>query len=75
MTTKIPRVNVTFDAQKLALLSTLAKENNQSLSHFIKELALEALEQREDLFLAKLALQRDAENDNQTLISHESAWS
>ena len=59
MATKNPRINVTFEQATVGLLSQLAQQQKTSVSSLVKELALEALEMREDLYLSKLAQERD----------------
>lgn len=72
MATLHPRLNITFDPEKAAILADLAKRNHQSISAVAKELILEALERREDMALSALAEQRDSEN--QKKVAHEDAW-
>jgi hypothetical protein len=72
MATKHPRRNITFDAQTDAVLAFLAKQENKSVSAVTKELVLEALDRREDLFLSTLAEQR--ESKAQKRIPHDKAW-
>ncbi|AAY62124.1 hypothetical protein RFEPED_1096 [Rickettsia felis str. Pedreira] len=69
---KSPRVNVTFEPVISTLLSNLAVQENKSLSSLVRELTLEALEMREDLFLSKVAKKLDKENAK--TYSHEEAW-
>ncbi|QQV75697.1 hypothetical protein H6P87_01261 [Rickettsia tillamookensis] len=69
---KSPRVNVTFEPVISTLLSNLAVQENKSLSSLVRELTLEALEMREDLFLSKVAKKLDKENVK--TYSHEEAW-
>ncbi len=69
---KSPIVNVTFDPVISTLLSNLAVQENKSLSSLVRELTLEALEMREDLFLSKVAKKLDKENAK--TYSHEEAW-
>jgi hypothetical protein len=59
MTTKNPRINVTFEQETVSFLSSLAKHEHKSLSSIVKELALESLERREDKKLSELALELD----------------
>jgi uncharacterized protein (DUF1778 family) len=72
MPTKNPRVNVTFEEATLRVLAHAASHENKSLSSFVKELALEALEMREDLYLSKLAEKLD--KDQEKTYSHIQAW-
>ncbi|GAA5252033.1 DUF6290 family protein [Candidatus Rickettsia kedanie] len=69
---KSPRVNITFEPVISTLPSNLAVQENKSLSSLIRELTLEALEMREDLFLSKVAKKLDKENAK--TYYHEEAW-
>lgn len=53
--TKNPRINVTFKETTAGLLAHLAHQEHKSAVNLVRELALEALEGREDLYLAKIA--------------------
>lgn len=67
-----PRINVTFEESTAGLLSVLAEAENKSLSNIVRDLTLEALELREDLYLSKVAQKLD--QDNAKTYSHEEAW-
>lgn len=73
MSTKHPRLNVTFDETTVSLLTNLAHNCHQSVASLVRELTLEALEIREDFYLSKLADELDAKNTK--TYSHEEAWS
>lgn len=66
------RVSVTFDPLYAGFLEGLAKKEHKTMSSLVRELALEALELREDIALSCLAEQRDQEG--QKTFSHEDAW-
>lgn len=70
--TKNPRINVTFEESTAVLISTLAHQENKSVASLVRELALEALEMREDFYLSKVAEKLDI-NDAKTH-AHEDAW-
>ena len=72
MPTSNPRVNVTFEPNLNDQVALLAKQEHKSVSKLVKDLVIEALEKREDMYLSTLAEQRDV-NDKQT-ISHQDAW-
>ncbi len=72
MTAKNPRVNVTFDEKAAGLLAELAEQEDKSLSSLVRELALEALEMREDFYLAKIASQLDKKGAK--ICGHAKAW-
>ncbi len=72
MTTKNPRINVTFEEPIANLLSHLAGKVHKSVASLVKELALEALEIREDIYLSKIAAELDVNNSK--TYSHDEAW-
>ena len=72
MAAKNPRINVTFEARTAGLLSTLALQEHKSLASLVRELAIEALEMREDLYFSKKAEQVDLQGVKTH--SHEDAW-
>ncbi|RUR13334.1 hypothetical protein [Legionella septentrionalis] len=59
MPTKNPRINITFEETTAKLLSEISKKEHKSVSGLAKELVLEALDRREDLFLSSVAKERD----------------
>jgi predicted DNA-binding protein len=59
MATKNPRINVTFEKATISLLNHLADEEHKSVASIVRELATEALEMREDFYLARLAEKLD----------------
>lgn len=72
MPTKNPRVNITFEAQWLAVLSEMAASEGKSVSGLAKELVLEALDRREDMALSAIAKKRDTKGSK--FVSHKDAW-
>ncbi len=72
MATKNPRINVTFEAVTAVLLAHLAQQEHKSVACLVRELALEALETREDFYLSKVAETLD-QAGAQTR-GHEEAW-
>lgn len=72
MTTKNPRINVTFEESTLTLLTKLAYNSHKSISGLVRELSIEALEIREDMYLSKLAEKIDQEGVK--IYSHDEAW-
>ena len=72
MSTKHPRINITFEEATVALLSELALQENKSVSGLTKELVLEALERREDMFLSAIAEVRDRVISKK--VKHNDAW-
>lgn len=72
MTTKNPRINVTFEETTSGLLAQLAQQEHKSVAGVVRELTLEALEMREDFQLSKLAEKLDKEGVK--TYSHEATW-
>ncbi len=72
MATKNPRVNVTFEEVTVGVLSHLAQQEHKSMASIVRELALEALEMREDLYLSKIAAEVDRKGAK--TYSHDEAW-
>ncbi len=72
MVTKNPRINVTFEEVTSKMLFKLASQEKRSVSSLVRELALEALGLREDLYLAKIAESSDKE-DAKTY-NHDDVW-
>ena len=50
MSTKNPRINVTFDESVVGLLAHLAQQEHKPVASLVRELTLEGLERREDLY-------------------------
>ncbi len=72
MTTKNPRINVTFDESIAGILASLALHEHKSVASLVRELALEALEIREDLYLSDIAEKND--NAGGEIYMHDDAW-
>ena len=72
MTTKNPRINVTFTKETSQLLAYLAKEENTSVAGLTRKLTLESLERREDMLLSDLVQKLDKKGAK--TVSHKSAW-
>jgi hypothetical protein len=72
MTTKNPRINVTFEEATAGLLYLLARHERQSVASLVRQLALEALEMREDIYLSKIAEKLDI--DGLETCEHDDAW-
>jgi hypothetical protein len=72
MMIKKPRVNVTFDEKTVAHLTSLARQENKSISGLTKELVIEALEIREDIALSDIAHKRDVIHEKR--VNHKDAW-
>jgi predicted DNA-binding protein len=72
MPTKNPRINVTFEQSTAGMLTRLASQEHKSVASLVRELALEALEMREDLYLSKVAEKLDKEGVK--TFGHDDAW-
>ncbi len=72
METKNPRINVTFEESTAWILNDLAQQSSKSLASIVRDLTLEALELREDLYLSKIAKELD-QKDIKTY-NHDEAW-
>ena len=72
VTTKNPRISVTFEESTVGMLTQLANQEHKSLASFVRELTIEALEMREDLYLSKVAETLDKKGVK--TYSHEDAW-
>ncbi|MDQ5890940.1 MAG: hypothetical protein QG604_814 [Candidatus Dependentiae bacterium] len=72
MSVKHPSITVPFEEATASLLTKLAHQQDKSVASLVRELTLEALELREDVYLSKLAEKLDKEDAK--LYSHEEAW-
>ena len=72
MATKKLEVTITFERPEVSFLVCLAKRENKSISDLVKELTLEALEDRQDWFLSKIAEQLDVKGAKK--YTREDAW-
>lgn len=64
--------HIKFSPEEAGLFAHMANMEKKPTDDLLKELALEALEKREDLYLSKLADRLDQENTE--TYSHEEAW-
>ncbi len=73
MTTKHPRINVTFDAKELEIIKALAEQKKISQSALIKQMVLDWIEEYEDNFLVIRAekLEKEWESQGQPTTTHE----
>ncbi|MEI8295486.1 MAG: DUF6290 family protein [Alphaproteobacteria bacterium] len=72
MATKNPRINVTFEEATAGLLAHIAHEKHKSVASLVRELTLEALEMREDLYLSRIAEKLDKKGVK--TYSHDEVW-
>lgn len=72
MPTKNPRINITFEESTANLLFYLADQEHKSVSGLAKELILDALERREDMFLSGIAESRDYAESKK--VKHVDVW-
>ena len=67
-----PRINVTFETTTASLIALLAHKQHRSIASIVRELTLEALELREDIYLSNLAKKLDQPGVKS--YSHDDAW-
>ncbi len=72
MPTKNPRLNITFEGATIGILAQLAHQEHKSMAGLVRELALEALEIREDRYLSQVAAQLDQKGVK--TYGHTEAW-
>ena len=72
MSTKNPRINVTFEEGTAGLLARLASHDHKPVASVVRELVLEALELREDYYLSQEAKKLDTKGAK--TLNHEDAW-
>jgi hypothetical protein len=72
MPMKNPSIHVIFGKSTAGLLSNLAHQEHKSVASLVRELALEALDMREDYYLSKIAEEYDVQGAK--TYSHEDAW-
>jgi predicted DNA-binding protein len=72
MPTQNPRINITLESEFNLILANLAKREAKSISAMAKELILDALERREDLYFSKLG--EDRLKSTKKTYSHAAAW-
>jgi hypothetical protein len=72
-TTNKPRINITLEKSTVGILSRLAKKgpDKKSVASVARDLILEALEMREDLYLSKRSEAREHEG---TVPYEKVAW-
>lgn len=66
------RINIGFEEKAVTCFSLIASQENKTLAGVVRELALEALEQREDLWLSSLADELDLPETK--TYTHDEAW-
>jgi predicted DNA-binding protein len=75
MPAKNPRINVVLEEPLYKQVQFLAKKDGVSMSMKVRELLREILETQEDIFLAKIAQERESNWKNSDILSHEELWS
>lgn len=76
MPTHNPRVNVTFSESDAEIIQMICKEKKISMSHLIRGVMEDWLEEYEDMLLAKRAEEADKrwEKKGRKTLSHEELW-
>jgi nitrate reductase assembly molybdenum cofactor insertion protein NarJ len=69
-----PRVNVVLERPLYEALRRLARREGASLSLKARDLLREALEQYEDIALARIAEERERTFDRSRALSHREVW-
>jgi predicted DNA-binding protein len=72
MPTKLQRVNISIEKDIIEDLELLASITQKTVTGLAKELILDALDRREDLYLSKLANEMDKEGSKS--LSHDDFW-
>jgi len=75
MPTKNPRINVVLDKPLYQNIRFLAKKDGVSLSTKLRDLIKDALDVQEDVYLAKVAEEREKSFKKSMALSHKQAWS
>lgn len=74
MPTENPRINITTNKKLYAFLSEIAEKEEKSLSALARDLIIEALDEREDRYLSKLADERMKEDDGKWIKHEDVDW-
>ena len=75
MPTKNPRINVVLEEPLYRQVQFLAKKDGVSMSMKVRELVREILETQEDIYLAKIAQERESNWKKSDTLSHNDVWS
>ena len=74
MPAKNPRINVVLEDPLYKQVQFLAQKDGMSMSAKVRELLKEIIETQEDIFLAKIASEREAGWKDSEAIAHEDVW-
>jgi predicted DNA-binding protein len=72
MPTKLQRVNLSIERDIAEDLELLAKITQKTVTGLAKELIIDALDRREDLYMSKLA--NEVDQAGAKTLSHEEFW-
>jgi predicted DNA-binding protein len=75
MPAKNPRINVVLEEPLYRQVQFLAKKDGVSMSMKVRELLREILETQEDIYLAKIAQERESNWKKSDTLSHKEVWS
>ena len=75
MPAKNPRINVVLEEPLYRQVQFLAKKDGVSMSMKVRELIREILETQEDIYLAKIAQERESNWKKSDTLSHKQVWS
>jgi hypothetical protein len=74
MPTKNARINVIVEKPLHAVIDEISKERGISKSMVVRDLVIQAIELREDLYLGRFADQREKSFDKSKTLTHEEVW-
>jgi len=74
MPTKNPRLNIVLEPELYSLVSKIAHKRGLSLSLFARDLLIEALEIREDMYWQDVAERREKTFSPKKALPHKETW-
>ena len=74
MPAKNPRINVVLEKKLYEAVHEMATDEGVSMSMVMRDLVKEAMEVREDQWLAAIAQDREQSFDSEKALSHEEVW-
>jgi predicted DNA-binding protein len=75
MPAKNPRINVVLEDPLYKQVQFLAQKDGVSMSAKVRELLREIIETQEDIYLAKIASERESGWNDSKAIPHQDVWS
>ncbi len=74
MPTKNPRLNIVLEPDLYSLVSKIAHKRGLSLSLLARDLLVEALEIREDMYWQDIAEKREKTFSSKKALTHKETW-